>query len=91
MPVLNKTPVSYEELQVSLGKWLSRFKAVHVVADWPEDIQHFCNALITGPGERLDAPLLTMEVVRIDSTTALPHNGLADARGIRDAFIRHHN
>jgi hypothetical protein len=56
---------------------------VHLVADWPEDIQHFCEALITAPGLRIDTPPLTMEIRRdLDAVSALPHNALEDARAI---------
>ena len=87
MPILGKQPVSVGEMQRSLHAWLAQFDAVHVVADWPEDIAHFCQALITGPGYRLDTPPLTMEVVRIDAESAIPHNALADAQGIRCALV----
>ena len=86
MPILGKPAVSVVDMQRSLGLWLAQFDAVHVVADWPEDIAHFCKALIIGPGCRLDTPPLTMEVLRIDAGSELPHNALADARGIRDAL-----
>jgi len=33
----------------------------------------------------LNTPPLTMEVLRIDAESTLPHNALHDARGIRDA------
>ena len=87
MPILGKPAISVEEMQRSLRQWLAQFDAVHIVADWPEDIAHFCNALITGPGYRLDTPPLTMEVLRIDAASDLPHNALADARGIRAALV----
>ena len=85
MPILHKRAIPYADMQRSLQAWLSQFGAVHIVADWPEDIQHFCNALIVGPGMRIDTPPLTMEVLRIDAESKLPHNALYDARGIRDA------
>lgn len=83
IPILGRGPVSLPFMQASLGAWLSVYESIHIVADWPEDIAHFCTALITGPGMRLDTPPLTMEVLRIDATSEMPHNALADARGIR--------
>jgi hypothetical protein len=71
----------------SLARWLAQFETIHVVADWPEDIKHFCIALITGPGTDLDIPPVTMEIMKIDSVSELPHNALADARGIRKAIL----
>jgi len=86
MPILGNKPVTRDRFQSSLQEFLCQFEKVHIVADWPEDIAHFCNALITGPGQRLTTPPLTMEVDRIDSTSDVPHNALADARGIRTAI-----
>ena len=87
MPKLRKAPISLEWMQGSLQRFLDRYPAgVHIVADWPEDIERFCRVLVTGPGQRLDTPPLTMEVVRIDPVSADPHNALADARALRDAL-----
>lgn len=87
MPILGRGPVSIPMMQASLSAWLSLYESIHVIADWPEDIAHFCGALITGPGMRLNTPPLTMEVIRIDSVSELPHNALADARGIRNHIL----
>lgn len=88
MPILGKSALScMSALTASLCRFLSQFDSVHIVADWPEDIAHFCTVLITGPGTRIDTPPLTMEVLRIDAASEQPHNALADARGIRDAVL----
>ena len=88
IPILGKPALpSTAMLTSSLFMFLRQFDAVHIIADWPEDIAHFCGALITGPGSRIDTPPLTMEVLRIDAESAQPHNALADARGIRDAVV----
>lgn len=84
MPILGQQAIPKESLQVKLQHWLSQFARVHLVADWPEDIQHFCAMLITGPGMRLNTPSLSMEIRRdLDAHSELPHNALADARAIR--------
>lgn len=84
MPILGKEPISLLAIQVGLLRFLAQFDAVHLVADWPEDIAHFCNLLITGPGIRIDTPPLTMEIRRdLDAVSELPHNALEDARAIR--------
>lgn len=65
--------------------WLCQFDSIHVIADWPEDIAHFCRLLLTEvPGERISTPPLTMEIVRFDAPSEVPHNALSDARGMRD-------
>lgn len=75
---------SYEFLQGELEKILSYFQTVTIVADWPEDVAHFCNFLITGPGERINTPPLAFSVRRdLDGVnSAVPHNALEDARSI---------
>lgn len=89
MPILHEKPVDRPEFARSLQQWLKRYDDVHVIADWPEDIAHFCESLIVGPGERINTPPLTMEVRRdldlIPST--LPHNALWDARAIRTSHL----
>ena len=87
VPILCADPTPYGEAQMYLLDFLSQFDAVHIIADWPEDIAHFCNFLITGPGSRIDTPPLTMEVVRIDAPSRVPHNALWDAIGIRDFIL----
>lgn len=87
MPILGKPAVLRGVAQRSLQEWLSRYSEIHIVADWPEDIAHFCQFLITGPGMRLNTPPLSMEILRIDAASELPHNALADARGIRQEIL----
>ena len=56
--------------------------------DWPEDIEHFCAALICGPGMRINTPPLTMEIRRdLNGASQLPHNALADAKANRLAQL----
>lgn len=86
MPILGQMPISKERFQQKLQTFLNQYVDIHVIADWPEDIKHFCESLITGPGYRLNTPPLTMEVVRIDSGSELPHNALWDARAFRDEY-----
>ena len=78
---------SVESVQVRLSLFLAQFDAVHIIADWPEDIERFCRLLITGPGTRINTPPLTMEVLRVDAPSENPHNALADARGMRDYVV----
>ena len=91
MPILGQRPIPKQDMQASLSMFLSRYKAVHVIADWPEDIEHFLRLLIVGPGMRLDTPLLTMEVRRdldnTSETSAVPHNALEDARALRRSHL----
>lgn len=87
IPVLQREPISNQAFQTSLGRFLRRYSDLQIVADWPEDISFFCNALITGPGECLAVPPPTFQVVPIESKSELSHNALADARAIRNAHL----
>jgi len=87
MPILIKTPLRDGiELAHSLARFLAQFQYCHIIADWPEDISHFCNALIIGPGLRVDTPPLILEIRRdlpnTSDISALPHNALEDARSL---------
>lgn len=86
IPVLYKEPISLNAFQMRLQFFLMQFPTIKVIADWPEDIAHFCNALITSPGFRIDTPPLDMAIYRIDTTSDLPHNALADAKAIAKYF-----
>ncbi|MDE1179481.1 hypothetical protein [Paraburkholderia sp.] len=84
LPILGKAPVGMSQLQSRLHQYLSQFDSIHLIADWPEDIAHFCRALIVGPGERICTPALSMVIRRdLDAVSEIPHNALADARAIR--------
>jgi hypothetical protein len=84
IPILGKPAIPIEDMQRSLQLWLAQFDTANIISDWPEDIKHFCEALITGPGTRINTPPLVMEVLRVDADSEIPHNALYDARGIRD-------
>jgi hypothetical protein len=84
IPVLNKKPIGVEEFQSSLADFLKQYSSIHLVADWCEDITHFCQTLILAPGKCIDIPSWTMEVRRdIDAPSMIPHNALEDAKAIR--------
>ena len=78
-----------EEFAQALQQYLAQFEAIHLVADWPEDIALFCMALLTGPGMRIDTPPLTMEVRRdIDTElSAVPHHAYHDVVALRRSWI----
>ena len=82
--VLNKAPVTRSVFQRRLGEYLLKFKCIELIADWPEDIAHFCQSLITGPGMALCHPPLEIKIMRGLSSegSIIPHNALEDARAI---------
>lgn len=90
MPVLRKRATTAKRFTDSLGAWLSKYDRIHVMADWPEDFVHFCSVLVPGPGERLNVPVLTMELLELQQrpNSAVPHNALEDAKALKQAYMR---
>lgn len=82
MPILNKAPISPHNMKLKLSRFLNQYDEINIIADWPDDIKYFCQALMIGPGRMFDTPSkMTMEVVRrMESVSKLPHNALEDAR-----------
>ena len=78
-----------DPISEGLEEYLSQFDGVEIIADWPEDITYFTELLITGPGERIDTPSLTMKVYREINSDAseVPHNALEDARAIKKMYF----
>jgi hypothetical protein len=81
-------PLTLYDFQMKLQKFLLRYKTIHLISDWPEDIQHFCETLIISPGERINTPPLMIEIRRdLDSVESkVPHHALHDAYGLRDSY-----
>lgn len=91
MAILNDPPVNVDVLQADLWKYLSDDNEVEVVADWPEDIKHFCDILLTGPGTMLMlGPRITFTLDRTlnCSKATQRHNALSDARALRDDYLK---
>ena len=101
MPKLGRQPIhkvrghAEQLLSISLRRWLRQFDRVHIVADWPEDIGHFCRSLIIGHGDRIETPPLSFEI-RTDlpstaDTSHIPHNALEDARALALSGLTEHS
>lgn len=87
MPILNKAPIARVDFVRKLEAFVTSFDSIHLIADWPEDIEHFCKALIVGPGQRVGPGRWTMEVNRLPPIVSeVPHNALEDARSIAKYF-----
>jgi hypothetical protein len=90
VPHMFQAPTSYKDFQFALSRYLLNIEQdeIVIVADWPDDIRYFCEALITGPGERITIPKhIKFELdLNIEYTSKVPHNALWDARAIRDTY-----
>lgn len=86
IPHLNKEPISVREFQLKLETFLNENaenNKIRIIADWPEDLTHFCKMLIVAPGKRLLVP--DFELVfnhDLPYESKIPHNALEDARAI---------
>jgi hypothetical protein len=91
-PHMFLVPVSYSEFQLSFSRYLLNieYDEIVIVADWPDDIRYFCEAMITGPGERILMPTnIKFELdFGIEYESLVPHNALHDARAIRDFYMK---
>lgn len=86
---LRRSPQPQAEVARDLSAWLAGLAEVEIVADWPEDLSLFCRLLVTGNGEVVDMPALTLRWLRLPGfstarNSAVPHNALHDARSLRD-------
>ena len=95
LPVLGKEPLEEaQELSESLQNFLKQFDKVHIVADWPGDICHFCRAMFLDidAGSLIGHPHITFEIDRklpnTKDISRIPHNSLEDARAIRRFVLK---
>jgi hypothetical protein len=81
------------EAAAALAAWLAHDPAPEIVADWPEDLAQLAMLVITGPGQMLAIPPLTLRFEPLTNfstaaNSAVPHNALHDARALRD-YMNH--
>lgn len=88
-PHLFDLPLTHKEFQSALAQYLWEVGDCTIIADWPDDIRYFCESLITGPGQMIAfMHNIQFELdLGINYTSAVPHNALHDARGIRDFYM----
>lgn len=84
MPILNKEAITIPLFRLKLQQFINKYPDLTIVADWPDDIKYFCEALIIDPGFMIDTPpKLSFVLNRVDAPSEQPHNALADAFGIK--------
>lgn len=89
-PHFVQEPVARLQAVKKLQKFLRKDKGPHIfIADWPEDISHFCSMLLRDHGKRNDpfqfaCLLLNLPGFDTASVSEVPHNALADARVLAD-------
>jgi len=90
MPHLEKDAIEYAIFQDKLKKFLKQFPKVHVLADYPIDLKHFCQSIETGAGDWMEIQPLVLEIDDDLSAKAskVPHNALHDARALRESWLK---
>jgi hypothetical protein len=62
-----------------------------IIADWPEDIIHFCQCLMPSPGQMVPLPNLAFRIIRgvrkVQVEGAIEHNCYWDAEVARRTFM----
>ena len=89
MPRLGIPPIPIGAFHDRLEQFLSQWDEVTIIADWHEDIAHFCNSLTVSPGSRIRTPTLNFQIRRdLDAVpSAIPHNALEDAVAMRSSAV----
>ena len=90
MPHLIMIPCSHHDFQQALAQYLWEVGDCTIIADWPDDIRHFCESLVTGPGERISMPSrIKFELdLDIEYESLVPHMALHDARAIKEFYLK---
>lgn len=90
VPHLIMIPCSHHKFQEALAQYLWEVGECTIIADWPDDIRHFCESLITGPGMCLNLlHNIKFELdFGIEYESLVPHNALHDARAIKDSYLK---
>jgi hypothetical protein len=63
--LMRREPQQQVAVAQELSAWLAGLSEVEIVADWPEDLSLFCRLLVTGNGEVVDMPSLTLRWLRL--------------------------
>jgi len=84
--------LSRRDASIGVSQYLAMDPEPLIVADWPEDISQFCNLLMTGPGEMVPVPALSLQLLPLGgfstaANSAVPHNALHDARALKDHIL----
>lgn len=89
---LRSPPLARAEAAHALAHYLGADPSPEIIADWPEDLAHVANLLVTGPGLMHQVHGLLLRLVPLPgfstaANSAVPHNALHDARALRDHLI----
>ena len=99
MPYLGSVPPGHDGPRLSrrdaateVAHYLAGDPEPLIVADWPDDIAHFCSLIVTDAGEiarvgNLRFLFLSSPGFSTAVNSRVPHNALHDARALRDFVL----
>ncbi len=92
LPVLATIPLTREVLADRFADYLLDDETPLLVADWPEDIAHAAQLLVTGPGRMKPVRSLRFELVDPNIigpglSALVPHNAWHDATALRATVL----
>jgi hypothetical protein len=81
--------LSREHASRHLEAYLANDPDPLIIADWPDDLAHFCQLLLTGPGQIIALHRLRLELLNgagfsSAANSKVPHNALHDARALKE-------
>lgn len=90
IPILQKDPISFEEFQTRLEKFVSQFAGMNVIVNHPNDVIYFNKALLGEKGKWIMIQPLTFDIDdRLSGKgSKLLHNALFDARATREDWFK---
>jgi len=91
-PVLDKHPLSREQVSDRFFEYLHNDESPIIVADWPEDIANAARLLILGPGtmqpiRRIRFELIDAAIISPYVPSTQQHNALRDAEALRATVL----
>jgi hypothetical protein len=90
IPILQKEPISFEEFQIRLERFVKQFPGMNIIANHPNDMFYFVKAINKERGKWIMIQPLTFDIDDDLSGkgSLLLHNALEDARATRLDWFR---
>ena len=94
VPHIYKGPFTVANRDLDIAKQIAKLLKNDpdpvIVVDWPDDIKHFCNVMVFGPGQHYNLDKYKFEFNRKYGhyESKVPHNAYYDALAIKETWTR---
>lgn len=90
IPILEKEPITRDEFQERLTRFVSQFPGMNIIVNHPNDVIYFSEALLGEKGKWIKIQPLTFDVddKLSGKGSKLLHNALHDARATREDWLK---